>query len=118
MNELIEDLSYSGIVSKIQGDTQTAIDMLDVIAQNWVENGKELAKALEIVRTCESRKKEYLSAVNKVFQHLGFFRSPVVVRDCIITFSDEGITISPAVLISREITASGVVEKKDEPFDY
>lgn len=70
MNELIDDLSFSGIVSRLQGDKELGKKMLIEIALEAEKNKEEKAILQKKLQKCINESGIYGAGVKNIMNHL------------------------------------------------
>lgn len=97
--EVIDDLSYSNLVSLIQGDGIKAADVLHSIAIEMEENNKLIEELENKLLQAENRKYTLLAGTQKVMQHIKK-EYPLAVKrkDYIVVVTKENISIERNVL--------------------
>ena len=95
----IDDLSFSGIVSLIDGNEEKGAFVLDSIAHEMEENNKTIEKLENDLACAKGRKDTLISGSQRVLQHLKK-ECPLAVqrKGYIVVVTKENISIERNVL--------------------
>ena len=95
----IDDLSFSGIVSLIDGSETKGADVLNNIAHEMEENKKIIEKLEKDLQRAKNREGSLISGTQRVMQHLKK-EYPLAVqrKDYIVVVTKENISIERNVL--------------------
>lgn len=97
----LDDLSYSKLVSVIQGDKPIAKDYLIAISKREREINSELVELNKKVNNLKSQKDTLYGGVDRIFQHLKTQMPQVVINEPdneIITFDNDEIIVQKNIL--------------------
>jgi hypothetical protein len=97
--EYIDDLSYSNLVSLIQGEELKAADILHTIALEVEDNDKVIADLESKLNCAKNRKESLIAGSHRVMQHIQR-EYPLAVKrqDYIVVVTKECISIERNVL--------------------
>ena len=95
----IDDLSFSGLVSLIDGSETKGADVLNNIAHEMEENKKIIEKLEKDLQLAKNREGSLISGTQRVMQHLKK-EYPLAVqrKDYIVVVTKENISIERNVL--------------------
>ena len=95
----IDDLSFSGLVSLIDGSEAKGADVLNNIAHEMEENKKTIEKLEKDLQRAKNRENSLISGTQRVMQHLKK-EYPLAVqrKDYIVVVTKENISVERNVL--------------------
>jgi hypothetical protein len=95
----IDDLSFSGIVSLIDGNEEKGASVLDSIANEMEENKKIIEKLEKDLERAKNREGSLIAGTQRVMQHLKKEYPLAVQRNgYIVVVTDKNISIERNVL--------------------
>lgn len=95
----IDDLSYSNLVSIIQGEDKIGADLINDFANELIEVRSEIATKKHELQCLESRERSLFDAALKVRKHLKKELPLIVQRQgYVVVFSSEELTIERNVI--------------------